>query len=275
MKKLVFRFDIDTHKCIRDGVPQLLDVSEMYNVPFSFFLNTGKAISFYDSIKTLLCAEQQENEEVVLMSALQKLGMRDYLIAALINPNLISYKKQVLRLLSSKCEVGIHGGKNHAKWQYHAKTWSEDRIRKEITFAVDKIRKIYPEYQLGGFASPAWNSPNDMLRILKEQGFTYCADLHGKYINPVKEGNTERISVIGVNLLGEPGGVAFWENCRARGMSDEEICNQVCSTIEKNEITVVYDHPYYAGVKEIKCIEKIIDEVQKLNCSIVTVESLI
>ena len=43
--KLVCRFDIDTHKCIRDGVPNLLEISEERNVRFTFFLNAGRAIS--------------------------------------------------------------------------------------------------------------------------------------------------------------------------------------------------------------------------------------
>lgn len=54
MKRLVFRFDIDTHKCIRDGVPKLLDIAKEYNLGFSFFLNTGKSISFKESLKEML-----------------------------------------------------------------------------------------------------------------------------------------------------------------------------------------------------------------------------
>lgn len=37
MNRLVFRFDVDTHKCIRDGVPNLLEISDEMDVPFTFF----------------------------------------------------------------------------------------------------------------------------------------------------------------------------------------------------------------------------------------------
>lgn len=53
-KRFVFRFDIDTHKCIRDGVPNLLAIFKEYNVPCTFFLNTGKSVSFWDSLGYLL-----------------------------------------------------------------------------------------------------------------------------------------------------------------------------------------------------------------------------
>ena len=53
MNKLAFRFDIDTHKCIRDDVPNLLEISEERDVKFTFFLNSGRAISRELSVRVL------------------------------------------------------------------------------------------------------------------------------------------------------------------------------------------------------------------------------
>lgn len=145
MKKLVFRFDIDTHKCIRDGVPNLLDIADYYNVCFTFFLNMGRAISLSDSIGGLFSKKENLGDEVYsgqiqMMSALKKLGVKDYLEAAVLNPNLYHYKRQVSRLLESNCEVGIHGGRNHAIWHKHANEWDLEKLNAEIEWVFAKIR---------------------------------------------------------------------------------------------------------------------------------------
>ena len=41
-KKVAFRFDVDTLKCIKYGVPKLVNISEKNNVSFTFFMNFGK-----------------------------------------------------------------------------------------------------------------------------------------------------------------------------------------------------------------------------------------
>lgn len=116
VRRLAFRFDIDTHKCIRDGVPKLLDISRQYDVPFTFFLNAGKAVSILDSLKKLYSKKSSSIEQYEMMSAMQKLGKIDYMIAAFTNPKISDYKSQIKRLLISGCEVGLHGGKNHSLW---------------------------------------------------------------------------------------------------------------------------------------------------------------
>lgn len=95
-EKKVFRFDIDTHKCIRKCVPNLLGLSDKYNVPFSFFLNMGKSISLKESIKSMVSKNNKERNEVQMMGAIQKLGFIEYVYIALINPNVSYYKNRYL-----------------------------------------------------------------------------------------------------------------------------------------------------------------------------------
>lgn len=276
MKKVVFRFDIDTHKCIRDGVPNLLEVSEKYEVPFSFFLNIGQAISLKETIKTILSKKNKKDNtnEIQMMSAIQKLGYAEYVYTALFNPSVTRYEKQLKELLYSNCEVGIHGGRNHAVWQNQALYWDKEKIDDEIEFAIDNIKKIKPEYQPKGFASPAWVHPACLDEVLQEKGFWYSADIHGVGTDSIKVG--DKFKNIGVNLLGEPGGVAFFESCRVKKYSTDNIVDCVMEFIEKNDTVVVYDHPYYAGVKEIECISKIIEKIQKeKNINICTLEKLL
>lgn len=274
MKKIVFRFDIDTHKCIRDGVPNLLKLSRKYNVPFTFFLNTGKSISLGDSMRSLLKTDNTNHNKGEMMSAMQKLGIVDYIYAAIVNPSIICYKRQICELLNSNCEIGIHGGRNHAKWQNYALEWEQTKLTDEIDYAIDNIKKIKSDYTLKGFASPAWVHPDTLDKVLKKKGFLYCADYHGIGLNPVIINDKNK--TVGVNLLGEPGGVAFFENCRVKQYSTEQIINYVMEFIERHEVTVLYDHPYYAGVKEIDCISQIIEKIQiRKDINICTLEQLL
>lgn len=273
---LTFRFDIDTHKCIREGVPKLLDLAEKQNVVFTFFLNTGRSISFIDSIKSILKKKdiQEEKEHIEMMSAMKKLGVRDYLYAAILNPNLSFYKVVIRRLNNSDSEMGIHGGKNHSLWHTYALEWNEEKIRSEIAFAIDRIRAICDDYEPIGFASPGWTSPKMLPKILKDYKFKYYADLRCKDKDEIMD-MTECLPCVGVNLLGEPGGVAFFEHCRVKKYNDSDILDIIKTSIESNQHTILYDHPYYAGVNELDLIEKIIQLCKEKGVKIVRVVDLL
>ena len=275
MKRIAFRFDIDTHKCIRDGVPRLLNISRRYDVPFTFFLNMGKSVSFVDSLKECIFRKKVYSNEgsPQVMTAMQKLGKIDYVIAALVNPNISSYKMQIKQLLVSGCEVGIHGGRNHAVWGKHSTQWNREKIREELLWALDRLKKIDPDYKPRGFASPEWNSPCILPEILKELGFSYYGDFRCFEQKPVKIDGI--LPMIGVNLLGEPGGVAFFENCRVRSMTDDEIVHTVFDLFDKLETVVLYDHPYYAGVNETRCICRLIETAKKKGIQVCSLEELL
>ena len=90
----------------------------------------------------MFCHVEPNADVAKHMSAMQKLGKKDYLIAAFLNPKLSTYKKQILELLNSDCEVGLHGGKNHALWACHAKEYSKAQVKKELIEAIDSIKRI-------------------------------------------------------------------------------------------------------------------------------------
>lgn len=256
-KRIVFRFDIDTHVCIRDGVPALMQLASKYNVHFNFFLNTGKAVSFWDSLKNFW-GNSTEPESAPHLSALQKLGFYDYLYAALINPKLISYKAQILTLLESDHEVGLHGGKNHELWAKKIHCMDYNSIEKELKNALNSINKIKHDYKIESFASPCWQNTEILNDVLIALGFRYAADIHTLDHNlPIQYYKT--LPCIPTNLTGEPGGVAYFEYCRAKAMTDQEIIDDFFSKIMNREnFSVVYDHPYFVGKHEIHLLEKLI-----------------
>lgn len=264
MRYLVFRFDIDTPKCIRDGVPNLLSLAEKYDLGFTFFLNPGRSISVIDSLKQMILTKKNVHTDIKMMSALQKLGVWDYFYTAIINPNVSDYTENIKAIYDSKSELGLHGGRNHALWARNVLNWDDNRIEREINWAVKKIKKIESAYEPIGFASPEWISDERVEKILKRKGFQYIADYRcagekmviwrGKYL-----------PYIGTNLCGEPGGVAYFEYCRVKGMSTHEIVDEVIDSVKQNDVTVLFDHPYYAGLKEIECMEIIIQTIKTFN----------
>lgn len=271
MHKLIFRFDIDTHKCIRDGVPNLLRMADIYHVPFTFFLNLGKAVSVKESLKDIFSKKCGGADR---MSAREKLGNRDYLYAALKNPQLFYYSRQISNLLHSNCETGIHGGKNHALWGRYADTWDEETVENEIGWAISRLQKIEPAYQPFGFASPEWNTPKNLEKVLLQYHFKYYADrrcISGMCISDERG----KIPNIGVNMVGEPEGVAFFEHCRVKGMHTSEIVSCVMCHAKENQVTVLYDHPYYAGIKELNTIESIIKAAQTEEVEIVSLADIV
>lgn len=183
-KKIAFRFDIDTHRCMRDGVPRLLEISVEMNVPFTFFLNAGRAVSVKETLLHAVNAGLTKYKEdsasrlaqAEMMSARKKLGNSDYIYAAVINPCISRYKDNLKSLYQSKCEVGLHGGKNHAIWQNHAMEWSRDTVREEIGWAISEVRKTLEGFKPEGFASPGWTKPDGLNEVLKDMGFCYSAD---------------------------------------------------------------------------------------------------
>ena len=267
-KQLVISFDIDTHKCIRDGVPNLVKLANETGVKFTFFLNTGRSISVKESLKQLLGKTDGEVEAAAHMSAMQKLGKRDYLLAAIVNPKLRIYKKQIRELIDSGCEVGLHGGRNHALWACHSKDYSPEQIKAELKEAIDSIKKIDNRFAPKGFASPEWKSTDCLPGVLKELGFEYFRDNHGLDQEEIRYG--KELPEMFVNLLGEPGGVAFFENERSNHRTTEEIVEDVLEAIQKHDTTVLYDHPYYAGGNEIETIRLIIECAKEQGIKIVT-----
>ena len=96
MAEIAFRFDIDSHKCIRDGVPILLDISKKYGIPFTFFVNAGRAISVSDTLRTAFSNHDIQEDSIKMLSAREKLGTLDYLYAAAINPPMTKYNGSVI-----------------------------------------------------------------------------------------------------------------------------------------------------------------------------------
>ena len=250
-KLLVFRFDVDSHRCIREGVPNLLDLGKEVNAHFSFFVNMGRAVDRVVTLKAIL--QRTRPVKKTCLSPAKKLGRGGYLVAALLNPKVGAGSPEVIRrALREGHEVGLHGGRNHASWQAGASTWDERRFEREV--ATGKRLLLRAAGSLGkevrGFASPGWQGPPGLWPVLAAQGFQYVADIRGwNHRDLESTPDPSNLCCVPTHFVKEPGGVAYLEYHEVIGTRPAEIMTDFESALAKNRrFLVLYDHPYYAGI---------------------------
>lgn len=190
-----------------------------------------------------------------MLTAYQKLGKTQYFYAAIRNPRMTKYKEQIRDLLVSGNEIGLHGGMNHAKWYAHARQWDQQKTEREIEKAIKAIQKICPAFMPKGFASPGFVTPEGLETILKKLNFTYFSDVHALGEQEVIK-KRPGIASATVNLCGEPGGIAFWENNMALGLTDEDMIQKFMTFADTHKRVIVFDHPYVAALKKRKIWKK-------------------
>lgn len=272
MKYLTLRFDVDSHKCIKEGVPRLLKLAEETDVKFTFFVCVGRAI---DQMSFLSNKFKESGEKHDNLSAFTKLGFKDYLVAAIMNPNIGVVGEGVIRECIQKgFEVGLHGGANHELWNRQIDAWSKRKIESEIKWGIDVITSIEPSYKVKSFAGPHWKGNKKVYDVLKKHSFDYVSDVHTD--EPVEKiSNGGELPNVPVNISGEPGGVGYLEWCRARGYSDRKILSDFSEKLKaRKKFAILHDHPYYSGVKEIPLLRKMIKTAKCLNYKIVPMNAI-
>ena len=277
MKFFCFRFDVDTHRCIKKGVPNLLMLSRRLGVTFTFFINMGKGTSRWIYLKKRISRfKHSPQEKRFKLSNLKKLGAYDYFVTLLLNPTVGSSSPDIIQdAYSSGHEIGLHGGTNHGVWQYEGSEWSEEKIRAEVSKALENLQKLPIEIPVG-FSSPGWNGCAKLHRVLESMNFKYVADAHGIELNKIeKVEDGPNLYQVPTNILGEPGGIGYIENLRAQGMDDKEILIRFEGSLEGKKTAVVYEHPCYAGVQELPLVEKMVCSARTLGFRTTTLKNII
>lgn len=266
MKYLCFRFDVDTHKCLEEGVPNIIRLGRKYGAKFTFFVNCGRAIDRRSQLRGLF--SNNKKDKVVMLSALEKLGAKEFLYLTFFNPVISQNQKKIKLIYSEGHEVGLHGGTNHESWQKNAKRWKKEAVYKEILWGLERLKDINPSGKIDGFSSPAWATPKNLLSILNQLGFKYFADRHSdKGYQLIKK--RDGVADVPTTIVGEPGGVGYVEHCVAKKMSDREIIEDFRKKLSTGQkIAVVYDHPYFIGVQKKELLEQLIKTGKKCGYSI-------
>lgn len=260
IKYICFRFDIDTHLCMKKGVPNLSEVFSKYDSKCTFFVSMGTAFDRSQLIKERFLSffHNTNKKEIGILPMSYKLGLTESIIAAFFNPKIGSANSKILKkMVSEGHELGLHGGRNHSLWEKNAKRWERDKTALEIQFGLDFFKQFGLPKPLS-FSSPCWKSPQGLENILIEKGFSILTDTYSLNGQPYKD-DTEIIQYP-VNILSPQPNIGFIENLRALGYSENDLLLEFERQLtQNNSDKIIFDHPFYAGIKELKIITKMLE----------------
>lgn len=272
LKFCCFRFDADTHACVSEGIPRLAELGACLGVRFTFFVNMGRAfdprITFLKAVGRLFKGGRRGSS----LSAAKKLGWRAALKAAVLNPQAGRSDPAALReAVRAGHELGLHGGRNHAQWERSARNWSEARLRREVQTGL----RWFAECGLPApvsFASPAWNSPEALRRVLPAHGFQFLADTYDAAqtgVTPAGE-----LCEVPTNLTVDPGSAGYLETLRLRGWSTGDITRHFRSQLlAQDRLAVVYDHPFFAGTHALEQVGELVRVAQDTGFAVETIRA--
>lgn len=274
-KVVCFRFDVDTYPCAARGVPNLVALARSYNAKFTFYFNMGRAIH----VPTLLFGQESRPaaERAAKLGNMQKLGVIGYVHTALFNPRVgSSFPNNIVEAQREGHEVGLHGGRNHGDWMSNAHTWSEQRVGDELDWGMARLAEAGID-DVHSFSSPGWQAPDCLHTALANRGFTSVADIHGHGEHEIsKSPHVEQdLYCLPTNILGEPGGVGYIEHLRASTGSRQAMLERFASDLERTaQPAVLYDHPFYAGVHELKFVDSMLKLVRDVGYTTMRLDNL-
>ncbi len=272
-KKVAFRFDVDTLKCIKYGVPKLVNISEKSKVSFTFFMNFGKSIDRKEAFKN---KSKSFDNTLNKIPTKKKLGFFNYVLTILINPNLDAYGNKIKLLVNSNNEIGLHGGYNHGSWQLYGEEFDYSTIQKEIDFGLNKGKKYGITFY--GFSSPGMTSNKFLPEILNMNNFKYISDTY-TYKNesnyPEKKNIFNDIKNLNVNISGKKG-IGYFEYYLSKKQTPKEVIEKLLTDIinSEDETFIIYDHPLIIQFIENEFVD-LLEKLKKNNIDIVTLKELL
>mgnify|MGYP000436384464 CR=1 FL=1 len=275
--RVALRFDVDTYQCMHRGVPRLLELADEFQIPMTFFINMGRAVS-YPGILRKLGNRRYPVETTAGVSAkispVKKLGLRGTLYTLLANPRVGLSSQLFPEIQSRGHEIGLHGGRNHACWQNSAHTWAREHLNSELAWGLRALKDAGVSAPRS-FASPGWNSPEALPAVLPQKEFTVLADHHNPEHNArLCSQSNDTIRFINTNLAGEPGGVGYLESCEARGLTFRDTNTDVRQALQRFADVVMYDHPAYAGGRGLARLQAIITALKQRNVQFLTLTEM-
>jgi len=268
-----FRFDIDSEKCLRDGVPNIIRIGRKTGARFTFFASMGRAVSIPHMFMNSRTREGA-GPDVKRLSALQKLGPLDFFKTAVFNPLIGARYAGILReAWEAGHEIALHGGKNHGSWAAAMPGWDRARIENEIDWAMDRLARAGIDGGITGFASPCWRDSPALYEVLRARGFKYTSNVASESEDAVSL--LHNLVSVPVNICGQPGKVAYIEHKRAQDMDDPEVLADFEMNLEKHAaLAVAFEHPYYAGTRESGLLEKLLQKVADSGRRAVTLREI-
>jgi peptidoglycan/xylan/chitin deacetylase (PgdA/CDA1 family) len=260
-KQIIFRFDVDTHVCLKDGVPNLINLAARYNIKFTFFVNTGRSIHHGLQLKRRLgIGKESDFHETSLLSARRKLGNKGFIEALLINPRLAKHwSENINAIIESGHELGLHGGRNHDQWHREHYKCTSVEIENDIKWGLQQLNQATrKDYKVIGFSSPGWASSSELPKVL------------------AKIKKIEKIYSLPTNMIAEPGGVSLLDHWVSLGFGKSEIIKKFEDLLRQRErLAVFYEHPYFAGREGLPLLDAAIQKALDLGYNFLTFRDLL
>lgn len=174
--RLAIKVDVDTWVGLREGVPNLLDLFQRFQVPASFFIafgpdNSGKAIR--------RVFKQGFLHKMWRINPLRAYGFKTLFYGTLLNPPGIGQGAPELlqRIVAEGHELGIHGY-DHVLWQDGLERMDEAGVRGELEKAIRTYEGTLG-YPPQSSAAPGWQCTALSLAVQDRYQFLYCSDTRG------------------------------------------------------------------------------------------------
>ncbi len=271
--RICFRFDVDTCRCARQGLPALLDLAARLELPLTLFFNMGRAVSRRHALAAL-AGRRPAAPPAAKLSNLAKLGTAGYLRTLVANPWVGRGAPGVVRRAAAEGhEVGLHGGRNHGEWMRCALGWGGERLRAEVRWGLAELARAGAG-AVRSFASPGWVSPPGLPEVLAEEGFALLADRHGLELEGPLALAGGRLRDWPTNVLGEPGGVGFIEHQLALGRDPAAAVTAFRAALAGKRRAMLYDHPHLAGGRGLGLLERLVEAARGLGYRPVTLAGL-
>ena len=265
---LALRFDVDSVRCIEDGIPSLSAVARKHGVLFTYFVNMGYSFNwthtFRHAVRKRLNPPSPDPSKPVgrPLSALEKLGIGGILKTMFLNPKLGDWYRDTFdQLFHEGHELALHGGTDHAIWQRSLHELSEKEIRRLFLPAYEKFSSRYGKP--AGFAAPGFVYNDTVLDLLDEFGFEYSSDMLGEepFRTATGEGRVCDHYQVPVNVIGTAH-VPIIEEMLSAGTKRSAIVKRCVEEIRSRRFSLLYGHPFVEGVHS-DILDRVIAEVQE------------
>jgi len=257
---------------MNSGMPHLLDLASKTGAKFTFFVNMGRSISLAAYRQKKRNAKNLQVFDKKKLSALEKLGLPGLIQTVLLNPKVGSSNYKILRDAElAGHEIGLHGGRNHSLWHHTAHYWTDENLKEDILWGISELRKAGIQ-SICSFASPGWNSPKGLSKILASNEFKFLCDEYGAendfvFQNPSSKSLHNSVT----NIVGK-GGVGYFEETAVLYSSMDDAKQRFNQNLKSvGNFAMTYDHPCFAGRNGLELLKAFIEIARDHSFQLVTV----
>ena len=227
---------VDGYYGLKKGVDNLLKLFDKYNIKASFFVNMGKEANILELLKYRSKRLKKGDKGIA-----KRYSKSQLIKMALLSRKLGHGNCKILRKIISKGhEVNPHSW-SHLKW---SKNFEEMNYEKEIEMMKQSFFRC-TEKKPKGFIPPTWKINDDVLEVLKKEGFEYVG------INKGKKQKRKGILLIPLSF---PKNI---EELLNEGKKREEIVTIYKKELKKEYVNL-YFHADFEGIRGIRLFEEVL-----------------